>query len=184
LFHKGDQRILDGFQNMTAEDVDSLTGLEFGIDTNEGVSRDDYDFEVSLYNNPEDFLGFRGKDLRIVGKGALDSADFTFEIPINEVSMEVEWVPEDTEEILKVNKKAQKPQFKDVVLELGNTSFGEGFSGDADAVGSQISEKVRESLMQYYNELWEGDINKISVMPVESFLPMIFLRYLVGFSRE
>lgn len=48
LFHKGDQRILDAFQDITSqasEDGESLLGeLTFAVDTNEGVSRDDYDF--------------------------------------------------------------------------------------------------------------------------------------------
>jgi len=71
-----------------------------------------------------------------------------------------------------------------VELSLGSAVFGEGFSGDADALGPQLVDKVREGLMRNYDELWEGDLNKLSIMPVESFLPMILLRYVIGFSRD
>ena len=110
LFHKGDQRILDAFNDIKAPagDEDLVSGLQFSIETPEGIERDAFDFQVSLYNDPEDFLGFKTTELRVVGKGTLpgDSSDFTFEVPIDLISMEVEWIAEDAAEILKVNPKA------------------------------------------------------------------------------
>ena len=97
--------------------------------------------------------------------------------------MEVKWVSEDDRKILELNKEAQKPEFQDVELVLGEPSLGDDFTGDKDAVSKQLSEKVRKGLMDTYDELWSGDANRLSVMPVESFLPMIFLRYVVGFSK-
>ena len=63
----------------------------------------------------EEFLGFRGLDLRVIGTGKTkDESDFTFEVPIDLVQMEIEWVQEDTEKIVEFNAKAQKPNFKEV----------------------------------------------------------------------
>ena len=67
---------------------------------------------------------------------------------------------------------------------MGQPTFGDGFSGDQDAVSKEIAEKVKSGLLQTYDTLWAGDVNRISHMPVESFLPMVFLRYLVGFSKD
>ena len=103
MFNKGDQRIIDAFQNVqlaAGDGEDDLLGdLSFRVDTAEGIEKDNYDFKVSM--DESDFLGFSGTDLRVLGTGKLqDQSDFSFELPIDLLKMEIEWVPEDTEKIL------------------------------------------------------------------------------------
>ena len=43
---------------------------------------------------------------------------------------------------------------------------------------------MKEGLVKAYDSIFEGDVGRISHMPVESFLPMIFLRYLTGFAKD
>ena len=101
LFHKGDQRILDAFQDIKVspgEEEGAVFGdLDFSVDTPPGVSRDDYNFDVLIQDEKEpDFLGFRGADLLVSGSGSLaDESVFSFTVPIDKVEMELEWVPED-----------------------------------------------------------------------------------------
>ena len=35
-----------------------------------------------------------------------------------------------------------------------------------------------------YDSIWNGDLDSLSVMPVESFLPMILMRHVGGFATE
>jgi hypothetical protein len=98
--------------------------------------------------------------------------------------MEVTWIKEDDAKILEVNKEAQRPYFNDVELRLGEPVLGDGAIGNKETIAEQLSAKVKQGLYDTYDELWSGDASRISVMPVESFLPMIFLRYIVGFARQ
>ena len=43
---------------------------------------------------------------------------------------------------------------------------------------------MRAGILEIYDDLWSGDVSKIAVMPVESFLPMLFLRYIIGFAMN
>ena len=136
LFHKGDQRILDAFQDIqtsAAEDEEgSILGqLNFSLDTKEGVEKEDYDFHVGLYDK-DDFLGFQGKDLRVHGKATMADGvtQFDFEVPIDLIQMEVTWIKEDDPKILEVNKKAERPFFNDVELKLGTPVLGDGAIGN------------------------------------------------------
>ena len=38
--------------------------------------------------------------------------------------------------------------------------------------------------MGMYEKLWSGDLDSLATMPVESFLPMIFIRHIGGFAME
>ena len=38
------------------------------MDTMEGVDQDSYDFDLSINDEGKDYMGFEGKDLRMVGK--------------------------------------------------------------------------------------------------------------------
>ena len=35
-----------------------------------------------------------------------------------------------------------------------------------------------------YDSIWEGDMDSLSIMPVESFLPLIIIRHVGGFALE
>lgn len=69
-------------------------------------------------------------------------------------------------------------------IEFGDAIFCDCFTGDAGVVGPEITAKVREGLETNYNEISSGNVDKLTVMPVESFLPMIMLRYVFGFARK
>lgn len=184
--------MLDGFQDIRVaaseedEGASPVAEITFGLDTPAGTERDDYDFEVKMYDEDEpDFLGFKGHGLRVLGTGKLaDETEFSFELPIETVAMATEWVVEDQQEILEINPKATRPQFKEVEVDFGAAIFGEGFTGDADALGPIVADKVKAGLLEVYDEIWSGNVDKLAVMPVESFLPMILLRYVIGFARK
>ena len=38
--------------------------------------------------------------------------------------------------------------------------------------------------MQMYDSIWEGNMDSLSIMPVESFLPLIMIRHVGGFAME
>lgn len=39
-------------------------------------------------------------------------------------------------------------------------------------------------MLEAYDDLWNGDLDKIQNMPVESFLPILILRYVGAFAKE
>jgi hypothetical protein len=39
-------------------------------------------------------------------------------------------------------------------------------------------------VLKTYNQIWEGDMQKLSNLPVESFLPMLLLKHLGSFARD
>lgn len=42
---------------------------------------------------------------------------------------------------------------------------------------------MEKEIRKTYDEIWEGSLDKISNMPVESFLPMLALRHIGSFSE-
>lgn len=136
LFHKGDQRILEAFQELKVtsgeEEEPTFAGIDFSVTTSGDIPMEDYDFDVLIHEESEpDFMGFRGKNLRVVGSGSLpDDSKFDFTVPIEFVQMEFEWVDEDAKEIIDINPNAKRPKFKDMIMEIGSPAFAEGFGGD------------------------------------------------------
>lgn len=91
----------------------------------EGIEKDDYDFDVSINDEDKGYLGFEGKNLKIVGKvrtstgedGAEKEMDFS--APVDKFKLEAEFIKEDNKEVIEINKSAKKPVVKDFGLELG-----------------------------------------------------------------
>lgn len=64
--------------------------------------------------------------------------------------------------------------------------------GDIDLDDSSVSDECKkvieeglvEGVMQMYESIWNGDLDSLSIMPVESFLPLILIRHVGGFALE
>ena len=83
LFNKGDQRMLEAFSDLKlsveekSEKCPDFSNALFSLKPNEGIDFDSYDFDVSINDPDKGYMGFEGKDLRIVGTatfGADESA--------------------------------------------------------------------------------------------------------------
>ena len=122
LFSRGDQRMLDAFKDVELDvggDEECLLGATtISIDVAEGVNVEDYDFTVSL--NEHDYLGFEGKDLRVVGSSTLGEQAVTFEAPLDKLRLSVEFVAESDEDVLAINANAERPSVEEFAVELGD----------------------------------------------------------------
>jgi len=98
------------------------------MDTMEGVDQDSYDFDLSINDEGKDYMGFEGKDLRMVGKVQFgeDAPELSYSAPITAFKLEAEFAQEDDEQIIAVNKNAQKPIVKDFEFEIGALTFEDG----------------------------------------------------------
>ena len=185
LFHKGDQRMLEAFSNLKltlneeSEKCPELKSAVFNLTTQEGVNSSDYDFTLSL----DDWIGFEGKDLRLVGTAQFgEDKETAFSVPVTEFKLEAEFVAEDNTEVLQINPKAQKPTVKDFSLELDDISLDD--ASVSAACKEELVEGLMAGVMQMYERIWDGDLDSLSMMPVESFLPMIMIRHIGGFALE
>lgn len=108
-----------------------LSEMYGSVKTDPQINLDDYDFDISL-NDPEfGFFGLQGRNLRFVGKGKYNDNDFTFEAPISVMRIEIEMLPDDDEEVAKLNKNALMPVIKEFKFEFGEVTMN--FSdGEAD----------------------------------------------------
>lgn len=177
--------MLDAFSELKlsleekSEKCPELNSATFDLTTREGVDKDTYDFNLSM----DDWLGFEAKDLRLVGTAQFEGdRESAFQVPVDLLKLEAEFVAEDNEEVLQINPKAEKPTVKDFTLEIGDVVFDDStISADCQ---SELNEGLVEGVMQMYDSIWNGDLDSLSVMPVESFLPLIMIRHVGGFALE
>ena len=77
---------------------------------------------------------------------------------------------------------------KEFRLELGTVSLGDDFPKDTqeeyESIQSLLKAQIEAGIKSTYEDIWEGDLDKIANMPVESFLPMLALRHIGSFSKE
>jgi len=186
LFHKGDQRMLEAFAdlklslNEPSETCPGLSSATFSLVTKEGVDVDTFDFDLSL----DDWIGFESSELRIKGVTELDGSEKSFTAPVDLFRMEAEFVAEDNADVLSINKKALKPTVKDFAFNLGDITFDDAAASTSAACKSELEEGLVNGIMQMYESIWNGDLDSLSVMPVESFLPLIMIRHVGGFALE
>lgn len=95
--------------------------------------------------------------------------------------LEAEFVQEDNDEVIAINKNAQKPTVKDFQIEVGSITASDTVSDECLAA---LNEGLIEGVMQMYDSIWSGDLDSLSAMPVESFLPLILIRHVGGFAME
>ena len=135
FFHRGDQRMLEAIDGLKltpvveTERCPEFTHTIFSLETNEGIDQQAYDFDLSINDEGKDYLGFEGKDLRVVGKaqfGGEDQPELSFSAPVTSYKLEAEFVDEDDEQITAVNKYAKKPVVKDFSFEVGEVTFEDG----------------------------------------------------------
>ena len=146
----------------------------------------DYDFDVSINDETKGFLGFEGSNLSVKGKATLSdntAAAILFTAPVKKFRLEVGFIAEDNPEVIEINPKAQKPTVKNFSYEVGSIILEPGVSM-SDGCMQELHEGLIEGVMSKYNSLWEGDLDSLSAMPIESFLPMIMIRHVGGFARE
>ena len=192
LFNKGDQRMLDAFSDLKlsveekSESCPDFQNAVFSLKPNEDIDFNDYDFDVSINDPEKGYLGFEGKNLRVVGTatfGVDDAAKtVSFTAPVNALKIEAEFVAEDNKEVLEINKNAQKPALKEFEFDLGFVAFED--SSIPEGCGAEVHEGLIDGVMQMYDKLWAGDLESLTSMPVESFLPMIMIRHIGGLARE
>lgn len=185
LFSRGDQRMLDAFKDVELDvggDEECLLGATtVSIDVAEGVNVEDYDFTVSL--NEHDYLGFEGKDLRVIGSSTLGEQAVTFEAPLDKLRLSVEFVAESDEDVLAINANAERPSVEEFAVELGDLTINEAIE-NKDKCAKLLQERAKEGIYRVYDELMAGDIDRLTSMPVESFIPMIVMRSFGSFARE
>ncbi len=51
-------------------------------------------------------------------------------------------------------------------------------------MGPLLRAEIEKEIRNVYEQIWDGDVDKIANMPVESFLPMLALRHIGSFSSE
>jgi len=131
-------------------------------------------------------MGFEGTNLRLVGTAIPSDESATaisFTAPVNRFRLEAEFIPEDNPEVIDINPKAQKPTVKEFTFDVGQITFGEG-NAVSDACSAELREGLINGVMEMYDSLWAGDLDSLSAMPVESFLPLILIRHVGGFAKE
>jgi hypothetical protein len=95
-------------------------------------------------------------------------------------------IPETSEDILQYNPNAVSPMTKDLELELGPMQF-ENFPEDhaeSAYIKEQLLETVIASIHETYNDIWDGDLDRLADLPVESFVPMMFGKHVGSFASE
>ena len=153
---------------------------------NENINIDDYDFDVSINDTEKGYMGFEGSNLRLVGtvtKSDEAATTISFTAPVNKFRLEAEFIEEDNPEVIDINPKAQKPTVKEFTFDVGQITFDEGVAV-SDACTAELHEGLISGVMEMYDSLWAGDLDSLSAMPVESFLPLILIRHVGGFARE
>ena len=77
---------------------------------------------------------------------------------------------------------------KEVRIDLGTVSLGDEFPKDTqeeyDSLLTLLRSQIEAGIRSTYEEIWEGELDKIANMPVESFLPMLALRHIGSFAKE
>lgn len=101
--------MLDAFSELklsleeNSEKCPEFKSATFDLTTREGIDKDTYDFNLSM----DDWLGFEAKDLRLVGTAQFDGdRESAFQVPVDLLKLEAEFVAEDNEEVLQINPKA------------------------------------------------------------------------------
>ena len=195
LFNRGDQRMLEALSNLqlvTDEQplekfgkCPQLSQATFDVKVADGIDVDTYDFDLST--NEAEYVGFEGKNLQVTGTAVLNDeagTEVSFSAPIDTFKMEMEFVSEDNNEILKVNPHAEKPSVKDFTFDLGALSFADGNPFSADCV-AEFHEGLIDGVLATYEKIWTGaDMESLTKMPIESFLPLILFRQVGGISVD
>ena len=191
-----------------ANTVFSLTTDE-GIDPEEY----DFDVHLNgdtKGSEDDSIMGFEGKNLRIVGTAAfrLPNAEgeaapvakvnedgeaeaeveentnkFSYSAPVKNFRLTGEFAAEDNPDVVKYNRNSQKPQVKEFQFELGSITFEDG-SNVPEGCFETIHEGVTDGVNAIYDDLMSGDLDSLSLMPVESFLPIILIRHIGGFAID
>ena len=87
---------------------------------NENIDLESYDFDLSFNDKDKGYLGFEGKDLRLVGELTLNKTEsLGFTAPIEHFRFELDMVPDTNNEITVVNWKAVMPVLKEFKFEVG-----------------------------------------------------------------
>jgi hypothetical protein len=105
-----------------------------------------------------------------------------FAAPVTQFRIEAEFIPEDNAEVISINKKAQKPTVKEFLLEVAPLQASNGILSKECA--EELHEGLIDGIMEQYDSIWNGDLNSLASMPVESFLPMILIRHVGGFAID
>jgi len=79
------------------------------------------------------------------------------------------------------NENAVIPNGKDPVIEVGDIAV----KGDIDAAFIPLIKDASEkSLKDTYDFVMSGDLESITKLPVESFVPFLFLRHMTNFAQK
>jgi len=123
-----------------------------------------------------------------VGSGQIQglAGKFSFSAPVTKVRVSVDMVDEQSKDILKFNPTAKMPQTKPFEASVGEVTFTD-FPADhaqGDFIKSLIANKIKKTIVDTHDEIWNGDLQKIANLPVESFIPLLFAKHLGSFAQE
>ena len=106
-----------------------------------------------------------------------------YTVPVTTFRLMGELTAEDNPDIVKYNKNSKKPQVKEFNFDLGKITFEDG-SNVPEGCYETLHEGISDGVNQIYDDLMSGDLDSLSLMPVESFLPIILIRHIGGFAVE
>ena len=107
-----------------------------------------------------------------------------FSAPVNDLRLEVEFVPEDNPDVVEINKKATKPSLKEFVVNYGDLKFDDTAASVSDECSAAITEGLVDGVQHVFNEVQNANIDYLNAMPVESLLPLILIRHVGGYASE
>ena len=126
--------------------------------------------------------GVYGKDLKVQGKASnLEGESFDYEADLNDFSIEINMIAETDKKILQFNKSARKFESSGLVVNIGEIKS----SVDITPKLSQLVQAtVKDLIINEYNTIWAGDIRTLSSLPVESLMPIMFLKNMASMMNE
>jgi len=135
-------------------------------------------------------MGFRGTGLKYTGVGtyqkdpASEPVEFAYEALVSQFELEVELV--DAHEDIRIfNENAVVPNGKDPRIQVSDVTVeAEGDEIDLvdEAFKPLLKERAEKALYETYEVVMEGDMDSITKLPVESFIPFLFLRHMSNFA--
>jgi hypothetical protein len=145
------------------------------------VAQDDYDFTISM-KDPlyDEMFGVMGQDLSVIGQATgTDGVSFDYEANLSTFMIDILEEPETDEKVLKFNKEAKQfvpGQFNVKVDDVkSETALSEEML-------TLVQTTVTDLIKAEYDLMWQGDVESLQTLPVESLMPVLMLKHLGSFA--
>lgn len=149
------------------------------------VAQEDYDFIMSFRDPLHDGLfGIMGEDLMVSGHATkLDGTSFDFEADLLKFLIDIQETPETDAKVLSFNEKAMKFEAGSFQALLGEVRLADG-TELCTGMESLIHSSVEDLINAEYTKLWEGDKSSLQNLPVESMMPILFLKHVSSIAKD